>query len=294
MRALYSRAMGLGRHAWRARARVLGEKRVVTMPVVREIGRSRILSLRGRARLSALLARELVAGPPRRARVRVGEAVVEIGGEDDFPVDWKAFGEIFAQQPYPAEYTDAVVLDVGAHKGYFGAYALARGATAVVSFEPATRNYAALARAAARFGDRWHARRFALGRERGCGTLHLDGTSWAHSLLAVKRPAGEELVEVLSLADALAELPRGARIIVKLDAEGSECDILAQTEALEPVDLLLVEWHDAAPCTVEDLSRLAEAGGLQRMGNDGGALRFARAQPDPERHTRGDCGGPRR
>ena len=123
--------MGLGRHVWGARTRIVGGDRVVTRHQVQEIGLSGALSRRGRARLDALLVRELIAGPARLARVRVGDALVEIGGGDDFPVDWKAFAEVFADRPYEGPFDGASVLDVGAHKGYFGAFALAAGAAVV-------------------------------------------------------------------------------------------------------------------------------------------------------------------
>ena len=48
----------------------------------------------------------------------------------------------------PTDYAGAVVLDLGAHKGYFGAYALARGARLVISFEPETANLELLERGA--------------------------------------------------------------------------------------------------------------------------------------------------
>ena len=83
--------------------------------------------------------------------------------------------------------------------GYFGAFAFASGASAVVSYEPATQNYLALERAASRIAPRWSTRHAAVGGERGEGTLFLDRTSWAHSLVRVKKPApapGQEDAEV--------------------------------------------------------------------------------------------------
>ena len=148
---------------------------------------------------------------------------------------------------------------MGAHKGYFGAFAFGSGASAVVSYEPATQNYLALERAASRIAPRWSTRHAAVGGERGEGTLFLDRTSWAHSLVSAKRPAGEETVSIVTLADALGELPSQSRIVVKIDAEGSEYAILAGTSVLERVDCLLVEWHaSTASCTIEELVRVVE------------------------------------
>ncbi len=218
-------------------------------------------------------------GPPRQARLPVARGLVELGGGNDFPVDWKAFVEIFGDREYSAEYRDARVLDVGAHKGYFGAFALACGATVVLSFEPSASNYAALEHAAIRIPQRWLTRRAAVGGTAGAATLHLDETSWAHSLLQVERPAGEERVPVVTFEEALEELPRGGtRTIVKIDAEGSECDILARPESLQGVDVLMVEWHGGvAPCSRAELVRAIAATGLAESSDETGLLRFTRA-----------------
>lgn len=271
--------MPVGRYASALRRRLLGPDRVVTKGQLEALGRSGTLGQRGRTRARALLLRELALGPPRRARIAVGGTHVELGDGDDFPIDWKAFVEIFADESYAAPYRDARVLDVGAHKGYFGAYALAGGASLVVSFEPAASNYDALERAAAPLGDRWLTRNAALGSTTGAGVLLLDRTSWAHSLLAVERPAGEQPVAIVTLDEALAELPQGgARTIVKIDAEGSECDILRRPEPLARIDVLMVEWHPAvAPCTKDELTGAVESGGLELIAHAGGVMRFVRS-----------------
>jgi FkbM family methyltransferase len=260
------------------RARVVGTDRVVTQEQLAEVLGSPAVSARGRARLRALLARELVLGPASFARVRVGDARIEIGNGNDFPVDWKAFVEVLGEQPYADEYSNAAVLDVGAHKGYFGAYALAHGASFVASFEPAAPNFAALSRASARLRGRWVARNAALGGVAGTQMLQLDTTSWAHSLIEAERPTGEQRVSVVTLAQALAELPRGARrTIVKIDAEGSECDILEDVTPLDGVDLLMVEWHPAvAPCAKEELLERVASRGLRFSDRAAGVLRFTR------------------
>ena len=269
--------MSAGRYLWMLRRRVLGPERVITKEHVVALGRSTALRLRSRSKVRALLLRELALGPPRRARIVVGDARVELGGGADFPVDWKAFVEVFAEQPYAGPYRQARVLDVGAHKGYFSAYALAHGASVVLSVEPEARNYEALARAAGPLGDRWLTRNAAVGSTSGTGTLLLDRTSWAHSLLQVERPAGEQQVEMVTLEQALSDLPAGgSRTIVKIDAEGSECDILSRPSALTPIDLLVVEWHTGAPCTRDQLIRAVESSGLLAMPASDGLMRFAR------------------
>lgn len=270
--------MSVGRRALAVRRRFLGPERVVTSDRVAALGRSRKIGLRGRSRAGALLLRELGFGPPRRARIAVGGTHIELGNGGDFPIDWKAFTEIFADEQYAAEYGGAHVLDIGGHKGYFGAYALASGASVVLSFEPEDRNFRALESAARPLGDRWLTRNAALSATAGTGTLLLDRTSWAHSLMQVDQPDGLQTVAIATLEQALSELPPGgASTIVKIDAEGSECEILARPEPLERVDVLMVEWHPSvAPCQEAELKAGVESSGLALVEHAGGVMRFTR------------------
>ena len=204
--------MSLGRTAWELRSRLIGPERVITGDQVKALRRFDVLGLRARARIRALHLRELVLGSAENARIPVGHTLVELGSGHDFPVDWKAFAEIFGSTQYAVSFTDARVLDVGAHKGYFGAFALASGAAVVLSFEPAAKNYEALERAAKPLGDRWHTRNAALGSTPGRGTLLLATTLWAHSLVEVEKPAGEQAVSIVTFEQALDALPaRGSR-----------------------------------------------------------------------------------
>ena len=222
-------------------------------------------------------------GPPSRARIAVGDARIELGGSADFAIDWKAFSAIFADEEYAAEYSGAHVLDVGAHRGYFGAYALTSGASAVASFEPEVRNYETLARTAKRVGDKWLTRQAAVGERSGTGTLLVDRLSWSHSLVKVARPVAEQLVAIVTLEQALEDVPLDSPcVIVKIDAEGSECDILARPEALARVDVLLVEWHpEKAPCSRDELTRSVEQAGLRLRPRNDTILRYVRT-PDGE------------
>ena len=67
---------------------------------------------------------------------------------DDYAVDWESFKWVVADDAYATDYEGAAVLDLGAHKGYFGAHALAHGASVVISFEPDGANLELLERAA--------------------------------------------------------------------------------------------------------------------------------------------------
>ena len=67
-------------------------------------------------------------------------------GRRSFPVDRIAYFGIFLEGWYRTDYRDAVVLDIGAHKGYYGAFALLEGAREVHSFEPEPTNFGLLER----------------------------------------------------------------------------------------------------------------------------------------------------
>ena len=88
-------------------------------------------------------------GIRRDVEVRLRRSRVWLG-RDTFTTDWNVFVEIFAGRAYArVDYRGADVLDAGAHKGYFAAFALANGARTVTSLEPEPENFRLLARAAA-------------------------------------------------------------------------------------------------------------------------------------------------
>ena len=178
-------------------------------------------------------------------------------GRESFPVDRVAYLGIFLEGWYDADYRDAVVVDIGGHKGYFGAFALHAGAGEVRSYEPEAANFATLERAAGSFDRPWRAHRAAVGSAAGEATLHLNAESASHSLVheqsgGPRRTVGAQTVPVVAMADVLADAAAtGRRAIVKIDAEGAECDIVLGTpaEAWGAVDRVFLEIHDFAPCS---------------------------------------------
>ncbi len=184
---------------------------------------------------------------------------------------------VLVDDPYRSTYEGAVVLDLGAHKGYYGAYALAHGASVVVSFEPEGTNVEYLTRAASSVGrtDRsWHVRRSAIDATAGLADLHVMGASWGHALDPPTRFAehevGRERVLVEAFADVLAEWRSEAgreRLVVKLNIEGAECATVLETpcSALEAIDEIFVETHPWAPCGAAELASHLELAGLTRV-----------------------------
>jgi FkbM family methyltransferase len=203
-------------------------------------------------------------------------------GRESFSVDWYVFEEIFIRRIYDEiAFQGACVLDLGAHKGYFAAFALNHGAARVVSFEPEAENFRRLA-SAAQGVPGWTVRREAVAGESGVRTLRLK-EAWSHSLVgsaptAATASAGIDggnsitvpvvgFAEILSAYDGQRVAACGQRLVLKLDIEGAECEALAgaRIELLARVDELVVEAHIDAPCRPADIIVIAEAAGLRGM-----------------------------
>ena len=60
-------------------------------------------------------------------------------------IDLVVFMELFLLRRYEIDYRNSVVVDIGAHKGYFLAYALLNGAAVVFAFEHQGKQAAELA-----------------------------------------------------------------------------------------------------------------------------------------------------
>ncbi len=216
------------------------------------------------------LARLRSGSGPLRLNTRSEAAAGSIYfGRESFPVDRVAYFGIFLEGWYGGDYEGAVVVDIGGHKGYYGAFALHSGAAEVHSYEPESRNFAALERAAASFDGRWTAHRSAVGAEPGVVTLYVNEESAGHSTVHEQsdgpRPTlGSEQVPQVAMEDVLDDAAcRGAPVIVKVDAEGAECEIVLGTDvaAWRGVDAVFLEIHDFAPCSSADIiGHLEEAG----------------------------------
>jgi FkbM family methyltransferase len=215
---------------------------------------------------------------PRRAyALRYGRGTIFLS-HDDYAIDWESLKFVVVDQAYPSDYTDAVVLDLGAHKGYYAAYALEHGARTVISFEPAAGNVELLERSAATYRKRgadWRVRPVALGAVHGEAELHLMASSWAHALHPPdswsEYEVGTERVTVEATADVLAEgaelAGKHGRLVVKVNTEGEECTMVLGTpvEAWECVSDVFVEVHPWATCGEPELVAHLERAGLSRL-----------------------------
>jgi FkbM family methyltransferase len=208
--------------------------------------------------------------------IRFGHARLPVT-HDDYPVDWETLKMIVVDGHYDLDYSGAVVLDIGAHKGYFGAYALERGARVVISFEPESANVRLLEQCAAPYltrGVDWRLRSVAVSAAAGEAELHVMAASWGHSLGPPEEWAeyevGSERVQVVAMSDVLAEATELAGpespLVVKINAEGAECPMVIGTPpaAWERVTGVLVSTHPWAECGATELAAHLASAGLER------------------------------
>ncbi len=179
-----------------------------------------------------------------------------------------------------------LLLDVGANAGQYARRTRAAGyAGRIVSFEPLSEAYAALAAAAAA-DPRWEARRLALGDADGEAVLNVAGNSCSSSLLPMRERhlasapdsayVGTEPVRTARLDGLWEEVVRpGERVWLKLDVQGFERQALrgagarlAQVAAVQ-AELSLVALYDGAPLW-RDVVDLLEEAGLELAGLEPG------------------------
>jgi FkbM family methyltransferase len=229
--------------------------------------------LPARARLALLLA--LAGARSKRRR----EVVVPLPTGDLFIgrlsplIDVTTVLDVWRGTMFPAHCGGRVVLDLGGHKGYFGAWALAHGATMVISCEPEPENYSLLERCRARNQrrDAWEVKRVAVGAAPGRATLYRSNESWAHSLYDhMVTSDGSVEVEVVGLASILDRAHKkhpNAEVVLKVNIEGAAGDVLF---AVEPARLSsVVEVHldqePGSPSAIEDILRHLAAAGLTEV-----------------------------
>jgi FkbM family methyltransferase len=165
-----------------------------------------------------------------------------------------------------------VVIDVGANSGQYASRLRQAGyGGEIVSVEPLTAAYAALADAAAD-DPLWQTIHTALGEGRGDATMNVSANSYSSSFLPITDRCiaaapdaayvAQETVQVATLDDL--DVPRG-RALLKIDTQGTEPAVLRggrarleQVEAVE-VEVSLVPIYDGqelAPAVCDTLRSL--------------------------------------
>jgi len=171
----------------------------------------------------------LESPPPPRVRMLVSAD----------PVDERIVETLLGRQRalyFPAladDWTPELVLDVGAHHGFYALFALATYPGArIVCVEPSAAAATLLARNLELndWSGRASVRRAALAARAGAAELkHSPDGSWGHSLLEPDEGAtGAEQVETATLGELLGDLRPD---LVKSNAEGAEFELVRQLAA---------------------------------------------------------------
>jgi FkbM family methyltransferase len=150
-------------------------------------------------------------------------------------------------------FAPTVVLDVGANSGIYGRELRGLGYRGrIVSWEPLSAPYAALAAGAARDGA-WEAVHAALGAAPGQAEMNVSANSWSSSLRPMldahlnaapdSRYVGRETVRMETLDGEFSRRVRADdRVWLKIDTQGHERDVLAgASKSLPRVQTVEVE-----------------------------------------------------
>ncbi len=202
-----------------------------------------------------------------------------------FAIDVVTLDYVWRRDLFPVDLRGRVVLDIGAHKGYFGALALSEGADAVISYEPEPLNHGALVRSTVAHRDQadWVRYRAAVGATAGEVTLSVSTESWSHSIHA---PASgtivrTERVPMVAFADVLAEAAANhpdRPVVLKLNVEGAagDCLLSVPPAALGRFEVLLVDVEANTPQPVADILGHIGDAGFELVGERELVYHFAR------------------
>lgn len=159
--------------------------------------------------------------------------------------------EIFFEKAY-ARYFDVrkndTVVDVGAHIGLFALYAQGRGAARIFAFEPNPANFDALLRnISLNSAKNVQPLRVAVFPGVTSTVFHIPTSKYKDrsSAFEIVKEAHEDIrVDCISLDDFANKNDIKRIDFMKLDAEGAEHKILAESDCMSIVQKVVVEAHD--------------------------------------------------
>jgi len=172
--------------------------------------------------------------------------------------DESVFEEIFVDRDYklldqPITQSKAIILDIGAHTGYFAIYAsVLNPTTQILSFEPEPSNFKLLKENLKQ--NRIHnakAKNLAVAGTNSPRTLIISEDSHNHSLLteAVQKPQPQTQTTTQTTTLDLILKAHDHCDLIKMDVEGAEYEILAATqpETFTKIKTLFIEYHEFTP-----------------------------------------------
>ena len=156
------------------------------------------------------------------------------------PSNWDSITVKNCYGVHPPDFQDAYVIDIGANIGIFSHLALSMGAKWVFSVEPSPSVLPALVSNAS---ARMTVLNVAVSGRHEMGRISVSSAIDASYL----SPQGGHEVPIVTLESLINLVPRGAKVVIKIDSEGSEYDTLYCTsrDVLDRITTLCVEFHDS-------------------------------------------------
>jgi FkbM family methyltransferase len=195
--------------------------------------------------------------------------------------DW-IFNEVYNENIYEIEQfnKDDIVVDIGAHSGYFTKLCLDKGCQQIHCFEPEENNFQTLLENLSSYQN-FQPYQLAVYKEMGtCDFCIVPGRNTGlHSLY--DRGGIHTQVNCVSLDDILSRLEKVS--LLKIDTEGSEFEILMNSKLLNKVNRIVGEYHDdLTNYNIQDLIQFLEKNNftiekIKRI-NDTSGIFFARHQ----------------
>lgn len=192
--------------------------------------------------------------------------LVETRGDADDSI----LAEIFLLREYSLiepvlKSAQTVVLDIGAHKGFFALYVRALNAEVpVLAYEPEENNYAALKR---------HlelnkiqgvtTKNVAVAKEEGTLLLNVSEDSHNHSIVVAPGTTVQKKVNATTLEKILNKFEKVD--VLKMDIEGAEFQIFENTssEVFAKIGTIFMEYHQYGPSMQADsLQKIFEKAGF--------------------------------
>jgi FkbM family methyltransferase len=176
-------------------------------------------------------------------------------------IDKSIYDEVYIQNAYEIEKLneDDIVLDIGSHCGYFSKLCLDKGSKNVIAFEADESNYQYCLKNLFEYQG-WKCHNLAVWKET-CDEVSFytypnSENTGLNSFY--KNPYmnsyEENKVKTISLDDILSSYDKIN--ILKIDAEGSEYDILMNSKSIQKIENIVGEYHnDMTDRTLDDLEK---------------------------------------
>lgn len=168
------------------------------------------------------------------------------------------YEQVYQKNEYQVESfsPEDVVIDIGAHKGYFTQLCMDKGCKQIHSFEPEPKNFEELMNNLKDYKFFQAYNLAVLDRKREKELTIIPGSNTGmHSFY--QKSEFKTKVKTVGLDDILINFPKVS--LLKVDAEGSEYEILMKSKLLFKVEKIIGEYHnDLSDKTSKDLFEFLE------------------------------------